>query len=512
MKKWRSLYEIAKMPIEVLFLAFVLEAIGSFATNPYYGFTDALNNDMVTAFFEMLVRTGRFLVVNFPLLFLIRFATRKKGASTTLLASFAGYAAFLVTTIFFTREGLPDSAYSSILGISHSASAVTWLSGDTHYPLQTGILAVVIVASLARLAYNITHRKRSAVRFFRMNDDAAAVTRTVVFCFIAGFLTALFWPFVIDLISSLISRISIDTTNSMHLVLYGILDRGLGILGLGNLIRQPFWFSGNGGSWTSIAGTAATGDVSIWSAEMAQGSITASTGRFITPYYVINIFAVPAMVIALWSLETDPKQKRRKLAVMIAAAAISLLGGTLLPLEMVLLFLSPLLFVFHLLYTGMLYGALNSMKAWLGFRTGQTATLAALPGTLPEYLSYLWTPSLRVTMIKVLGVGIVSALIYFFVTRFYFHHMAMNLFQPDEDKETARLLYRALGGFENVESMDSDMDSFRVRLYEPLKADRDRLRSLGAWRLEIEGNEVRLFFGAESGMLHRAMKKQIRQS
>ena len=128
------------------------------------------------------------------------------------------------------------------------------------------------------------------------------------------------------------------------------------------------------------------------------------------------------MIWALFSLYTDPMERRRKRLLAIGATIASVLSGTLLPLELMLLVLCPLLFFFHLGFSGILFGVLQAMHCYLGYDATSSLTISALPGSLPEFLTYLSVPSLQSSMIKIVIVGVISMLIYFFMTRFYFKH------------------------------------------------------------------------------------------
>ena len=67
------------------------------------------------------------------------------------------------------------------------------------------------------------------------------------------------------------------------------------------------------------------------------------------------------MIWAVYSLKTDLIDKRRTRLFFILATVVSLFSGTLLPLELVLFLLCPLLFLMHLVYTGVLFGVFQAM-------------------------------------------------------------------------------------------------------------------------------------------------------
>jgi len=512
MRNWHSLFEILRFPLEIVFLATILMGFGNLLSNPAFGIVKAINNENVTKVAEIFIQTGRFLVVNFPILIMIRMSARKGGAGTTFISCFAGYLAFLMATVFFAKTNLASTAYSSILGISINSSAITALKSGTHYPLQTGVIGVVIIVIITLLSFNRS-KKRVEYGFFGfISWEAVCTIRTVFFSFIAGIAMSYAWPYVIAGIQKIVSFIAVDTTNPINLTLYGIMDGLLNSLGLGTMIRQPFWYGTSGGTWVNLAGASIAGDANIWTAQLAVGSINGMAGRFITPYYILNIFAVPGMIWALFSLYTDPIERRRKRLLAIVATIASVLSGTLLPLELMLLVLCPLLFFFHLGFTGILFGVLQSMHCYLGYNTTATLSVSALPGSLPEFLTYLSIPSLQGTLITITVVGIISAVLYFFMTRLYFKHMAIDLFNTGDKERLVDGTIKAVGGIENIKMIQSSMYQLTIQVYDPMKVDVMRLKNLGSYRVYETRAGFRIGYGAGSTMVRTGIAKNMRDS
>ncbi len=512
MRNWHSLFEILKLPLEIVFLAMILMGLGNILTNPAFGVSDAINNDVVAKIAEMFIYTGRFLVVNFPLLFLVRLSARKTGAGTTFISCIAGYLAFLMATVFFAQTNLVSTAYSSILGISVNGSTIASLKSGTHYPLQTGVIGVVIIVFITLLCFN-SSKKRNEYGFFGfISWEAVCTIRTIFFSFLAGVAVSYLWPYVVMVIQKNISFIAVDTTNPINLTLYGVLDGLLNSLGLGAMIRQPFWYGTSGGTWVNLAGASIAGDVNIWSSQLAAGTISGISGRFITPYYVLNLFAVPGMIWALFSLYTDPMERRRKRLLAIGATIASVLSGTLLPLELMLLVLCPLLFFFHLGFSGILFGVLQAMHCYLGYDATSSLTISALPGSLPEFLTYLSVPSLQSSMIKIVIVGVISMLIYFFMTRFYFKHAAIDLFNTGDKQRLVDGTIKAVGGIENIKMIQSSMYQLVVQVYDPMKVDVPRLKGLGSFRVYETRAGFRICYGEGSTMVRIGMAKAMRDS
>ncbi len=512
MRNWRSFYEILKFPLEIIFIACIMCGAGNLLTNPALGISAYVTDDYVRAAAEILMVTGRFIIVCFPLIFLIRLVTRRSGSGTTVLSALAGYAAYLAATVFFTRAELPATAYSSILGISVARSSIPFFNQGIHYPLQTGIAATVIVASITNWSYDRTRKRNEDGLFAFISKEASVALRTVFLCAGAGVLAALVWPYVISFIQRVIHFISVDTSNPVNLGLFGITNRLLGVMNLGTLIRTPFWYTNAGGSWVNLAGISVAGDVNIWTAQLQSNALVGMAGRFFTPYYIHNIFAVPGMIWALFSLHTDAMERRRLRIVCLIATVASLICGTLLPLELMLVLLCPLLFVFHLGYTGVLYAVCQSLHIYLGYNSTDTSTITAIPGTLPEFISYIQYPSLSKTLMYTVAIGLVSFAVYFLVTRFYFRHMAIDLFDNGNKTRLVRATIKAAGGIDNIKMTQSGISSMTISVYDPNKADMDRLKKMGAFRIYESRAGYVICFGASSTMIRMGITSAMRDA
>ena len=236
------------------------------------------------------------------------------------------------------------------------------------------------------------------------------------------------------------------------------------------------------------------------------------SGGFITPYYILNMFAVPGMIWAFFSLYTDPKERRKKRFLTSAVTLISLLSGTLLPLEIMLLCLCPLLFFLHLGFSGILFGILQAMHCYLGYNTTTAYTTTAMPGTLMEYLSYLSVPSLQKSMLGVLIVGIIFLFIYFFMTRIYFKYAALDLFNTGDKERLVEGTIKAAGGIENIKIIQSSIHQLIIQVYDPAGVDVERLKSLGAYGVYETRAGFKISYGACSTMVRLAIGKTMRNS
>lgn len=512
MRNWNSLYDILSFPIGILYFAMTLLGIGNILTNSAFSVFFTMTNELVILLAEVCIRTGTFLVVNFPLFFMLRLVTRKSGSATGILSAFAGYIAYLTMTMCFAGSSLPSTAFSSILGLSITSARAKSLAGAVHYPLQTGVIGAGIVALIALYNYNRT-RKRSDYNLFAfISKDTQCVIGTVILSAAAGFGMAYAWPYAVRTIHTAVEFISSDTTNPVNLMIYGVLDRFSSLLNIGAMIRTPFWYGSNGGTWLNMVGSSVAGDVNIWTAQAAIGGLTGMAGRFITPYYVLNIFAVPGLLWAMYSLKTDYFEKRRTRLFYILASLLSIFSGTLLPLEITLFFAAPALYFFHLLYTGLLFGIFQAMGVYLGFNYAGGATLTALPGTLLELLSYLQFTSLQKTLLMIAAAGVISFFVYFLFTRFYYKYLALDLFQTGRKNHIVKGVIDAVGGVDNIKLTHSSTDRLVISLYDPTKLDANKIRSLGSVRVYDTKAGYAITFGAASTMVRLGISESMRES
>lgn len=511
MRNWHSLYEILKFPLQVVLLAFVFCGIGNLIVNPSYGLCAFISHDILKMAGQIIQRTGTFMIVNSPVVFLISMVIKKGSSGITVVSAIVGYAAFLVTTMVAAPSTLTSNAYSSIFGLSFTTN-YAFSSSVTKYPLQTGMIGVLIAAFITLFMFGVSRKKNEYGFFSFVSREMLCVIGTAVLCAAAGVVVSFVCPFFIDFFQRIITFIAADTTNPVNMALYGILDRVMSILNLSALIRQPFWYTSQGGSWISLTGASVVGDVNIWTSQIATSSTASLSGRFITPYYVLNIFAVPAMLLAMYTLCTEPVTKHRYTGALIAATLISLLCGTLLPLELMLLLLSPVLLFIHLGLTGILFAVLQSLHIYLGYNCSSSLLLSALPGTLPEFLSYIGNPSLRTTLLWIAVVGLVTAVIYFLVTRLYFTKLSIDLFRTGDLERCVAVVIKGVGGLDNIRVTEATFDSLTISLYDPSRLRPSRFRSLGVFRIYDTRAGYRINLGAGSVMIKNEIEKQIRST
>lgn len=509
MKRWHTFLEVLQFPLKMLFLAILLLGIGNLLTNPVFSSYWTIDNQYVILFAEAFTRIGSFLTVYFPFFFFLRLVSRRNNGITTILIGLMGFFTFTVFTIFFANPTLPQTAYTSYFGISISASKVAELAGKVHYPLQTGVIGVILITITTRLAFKQS-RSKSLYGFFSFIDrDIWGMILSFFYAIIAAFIVSVGWQYLFTSIDKISTFIASDITNPINIFIYGVVERILSVFNLPSIIRTPFWFGNLGGTWINMVGETVAGDVNIWTTMISQNLVPATAGRFITPYYVLNIFAIPSLLWAMFSLYTDKMERRRIRFFIIVATLLSMFAGTLLPVEIMLILLCPLLFLFHVLFSGALFGVFQALKVAIGF-SYSGSTLIGMPGTLLEFINFARNPNYQHAVMVVCVVGIISAIIYFFVTRIYFKYLAIDLFNSGVMKTYINNTVEAMGGTSNIKMLQSSINRLTIQVFDPTIMSLNKLSELGTYKIVETRAGYSIDFGAGSTMIKRGIEKQIR--
>ncbi len=193
---------------------------------------------------------------------------------------------------------------------------------------------------------------------------------------------------------------------------YGTLNRLLIPLGLHHILNNPPWFIF--GSYTPAGGEAVTGDIPRFLA----GDPTA--GAFMTGFFPIMMFALPAAALAIWH-EARPAHKKAVGGIMLSAALTSFLTGVTEPLEFAFMFVAFPLYIVHALLTGTSMALVNALgiKDGFGFSAG--------------LFDYALNFNIATHPLWLIPIGLGYAAVYYFLFRFVIRKW--NLRTPGREDE-----------------------------------------------------------------------------
>jgi PTS system N-acetylglucosamine-specific IIC component len=332
---------------------------------------DGLGWDKVAA---VIGGAGNALFDFLPLLFAIGIAVgfARKGDGSTAVAAAVGW-------VVFNRVIQAIAPISSQTGYKPS-----WDGSPLHWPYSvlTGIVSGIVAALLWQKYHRI--KLPAWLAFFGGRRFVPIVTAFAMI--ILGVLFGLVFKYVDAGIQNLGEAIVGQPVVGGGI--YGFFNRLLIPVGLHQLLNVPVWFIFNGGDLTNFF-------------NHVQGS-----GTFMTGFFPIFMFALPAAALAIWQT-ARPAQKKVVGGVMIAAALTSFITGVTEPIEFSFMFVAWPLYIFHAIMTGLSLALVNALGIKLGFSFSGGAIDFALNSSLDTaHKAWLLIP-----------IGLVFGLIYYFVFR-----------------------------------------------------------------------------------------------
>lgn len=290
---------------------------------------------------------GGALFDNLPLLFAVGVAIgwAKKSDGSTALAAVVGYLVF---------KGVGDAMSLQVLDQPTDPTAKPAL---INYGVLGGILIGLTAGWLWQRYYRISLPPYLAFfggrRFVPMVTALAATILAV--------LTAFLYPAFNSGLTSVGNWVADNSV--LGGFVYGTLNRLLIPLGLHHILNSVPWFVL--GEYTPTGGKPVHGDI----ARFLAGDPTA--GAFMTGFFPIMMFALPAAAIAIWQ-EAKPQHKKATGGVMLSVALTAFLTGVTEPLEFAFMFVAWPLYVIHAVLTGTSLALVNALgiKDGFGFSAG----------------------------------------------------------------------------------------------------------------------------------------------
>ncbi|WP_372237916.1 PTS transporter subunit EIIC [Pseudomonas sp. LP_7_YM] len=371
----------------------------------------------------------------------------------------------------FARDNNGTAGLAGAIGYLVMTSTLKVL--DPH--IDMGMLAGIIAGLLGGAMYN--RFKEIALpeylAFFGGRRFVPIVTG--LSAVVLGLLFGLVWPPVQQGINTL-GQLMLES-GSIGAFFFGVMNRLLIITGLHHILNNLVWFVF--GSFTDPeTGRVVTGDLARYFAG------DPNAGQFMTGMFPMMIFGLPAACLAMYR-NALPEQRKLIGGILLSMALTSALTGVTEPIEFAFMFLAPLLYVLHALLTGLSMALANLLNIHLGFTFSGGAIDMALG----------WGKSTHGWWVFPLGLA--YALVYYVV--FDQCIKRFNLKTPGREQvvvsaaqvaqsDRAGAYIQALGGADNLLSIDACTTRLRLQLADRSKAQDAALKTLGALAIVRPGN------------------------
>ncbi|MEC5422873.1 N-acetylglucosamine-specific PTS transporter subunit IIBC [Virgibacillus sp. C22-A2] len=408
--------------------------------------------------------------------------------------------------IGFSRDGNGAAALAGAVGYLVLEGGYRAINEN----LDMGVFAGIIAGLAAGHLYNRFHdiQLPEFLAFFGGKRFVPIVTSVTMV--VAAGIIGLFWGPVQNGINALGDWFI--TGGAVGVGAYGFFNRLLIPIGLHHVINTLIWF--DFGTFVDAAGNTWRGEIN----RFLKGD--PSAGFFMAGYFPIMMFGLPAACLAMYVTA----KKHRKAAVggfLASIAFTAFLTGITEPIEYSFMFLSPILYGVHALLTG-----LSMVTAyWLDIRHG----FGFSAGAIDFFLNY----GIAQRPLLLLLQGLVFALIYFVV--FTFLIRKLNLKTPgreDEDEDfveetdqtgtptsgkgakdydgKAYHYLNALGGPENIKSLDYCATRLRLQINDMDKIDEKSLKRQGAHGvMKVNKRNLQVIVGTTVEFLATAIKKRM---
>jgi PTS system N-acetylglucosamine-specific IIC component len=386
----------------------------------------------------------------------VGFAKENNGA-----AGLAGVVCYVIASE--GAKALMPAKPEDLVGVvKHAVGLVTEQSksnliGEVSVPL--GILSGLIAGNFYNWFHNIRLPEYLAFfggrRFVPIISGLAGALLAIVFGW--GF------PYLDNGLKGL--TFAISSSGDLGLFVYGFFNRILIVTGLHHILNNVVWFIL--GNYHGVSG-----DV----ARFQAGDPTA--GSFMAGFFPVMMFGLPAACLAMY--RAAPPERRKAVGGMLFSMALtSFLTGVTEPIEFTFMFLAPLLFLAHAVLTGLSMALMHILNVKLGFSFS-----AGL-------FDYVLNFNKSTNPLLLIPVGLVYFGLYYAVFRVVI--AVFKLKTPGRDAEEGaeaaepvkadeRLdgMIAALGGAENLVTIDACTTRLRLTVKDSRAADDAALKRLGA--------------------------------
>ncbi|RJK96360.1 PTS transporter subunit EIIC [Vallicoccus soli] len=336
---------------------------------------------------------GNALFSNLPLIFAVGIAIgfAKKADGSTALAAVVGY---------LVLDGVLDAMSPIVLGAA--------AEGEEQELINFGVLAGILIGIIAALLWQRFYRTKLPDYLGFFGGRRLVPILTAFAALALGVVMAFVYPLFDRGLTNLGEAVSENSVVGGGV--YGTVNRLLIPLGLHHIVNTFVWF-------TLGEYDGAVGDLNRFFAGDPDAGI------FMTGFFPIMMFALPAAAIAIWH-EARPEQKKVVGGVMLSTALTAFLTGITEPLEFSFMFVAWPLYVIHAVLTGTSLALTNA----LGIHDGFTFSAG--------FIDYALNFGIATRPLLIIPIGLAYAAIYYVLFRAVIRRW--NLRTPGRDEEATR--------------------------------------------------------------------------
>lgn len=433
--KLETMGKASIFPISLLPLAGLCLGLGTLFTNAInikiYGLQnilgkvyfagDTLTVTKTTALYEFLIilsKLGNIIFSNLPLLFAIgtAFAFAKYEKPTAALMGGVFFLIMhqtinsLLSTTIIPGVPLvadtPENPYAMLMAGQSVILGIQSLQMGIFGGIVAGLMTAGIHSRYCKMKLYSNMNSLSVAEFFKLSKLPALLT--VICAIFTGVVSYIVWPLVQTGVANL--GFFIKNTGYVGTFLFGVIERILMPFGLQNVFSLPLMYTKTGGEMIA-GGTSIQGFQNMFLHHLtdpATKRFSVNYTRFMTGKYLFMMFGLPAASLAMYN--TASKDRKKFIAGLIFSVAFaSFLVGFTEPLELLLLFTAPLLYVIHIILAGLSFVVMHIMNV---------ATGTSFSGGLADYYLFgVLQGQAKTGFTSIIPFGIAYFIIYYLLFR-----------------------------------------------------------------------------------------------
>lgn len=450
--------------------------------------------------FNFMIKISLVAFIFLPLMFAVSIplGLARENKEIAAFAGLVGYISLqLGTNFYLTSRGILESTDTRmIMGIES---------------IDTGALGGLICGILVYMIHSKYQNIELPDAFSFFGGTRFVAIATVLIMSIVGILVPIIWPFFEAGILAVGS--GIQKAGIFGPFLFGAGERLLLPFGLHHILVATIRFTEAGGQIVTAGGETISGALNIFYHQFTQGPEFVSTEytRFLSQGKMPSfIFGLTGAAFAMYK-SSFLKNRTKVKGLLISAVVAAAVGGITEPIEFIFLFIAPVLYLFHTVMTGLGFMVMGILGVVIGNTDGNIIDFFVF-----GVLQGLWTKWYLVLPVGVLWFGL-----YYVVFKWYIEKY--NILTPGRDDSeealsamdsgdmagyNAKIMLEAIGGKENIVSLDNCITRLRLVLKDASVIDEEAIKKAGAVNVvKLNDTNVQIIIGTKV----QVMKKQIQK-
>ncbi len=500
---FQSLGKTFMLPVALLAAMGILLGIGAaFTGGTTIEMFPFLGNPALQFIFNFMIKVSLVAFIFLPLMFAVAIplGMARENKEIAAFAGLIGYISLQLGVNFhLTARGIMDITDTKmIMGIES---------------IDTGALGGLIVGILVYFIHEKFQYIELPDAFSFFGGTRFVAIATVVVMSAVGLTVPLIWPYFAAGIGAV--GAGIQKAGIFGPFLFGAGERLLLPFGLHHILVATIRFTEAGGQIVTSSGETISGALNIFYNQFAQGPshVSPEYTRFLSQGKMPTfIFGLSGAALAMYRSAFAENRTKVK-GLLISAVVAAAVGGITEPIEFIFLFIAPALYLFHTVMTGLGFMVMGLLGVAIGNTDGNIIDFFVF-----GVLQGMWTK-----WYLVIPVGAVWFGIYYTVFKWYIEKY--NILTPGRDNSdqashavdsgdmagyTAKIMLEALGGKENIVTLDNCITRLRLVVKDADIIDVEAVKSAGAVNVvKLSDTNVQVIIGTKVQVMKKQMQKLI---